>query len=1123
MEKECFGSGRIISEGTSGEKPSSKGVLSVNYTTFLVIGNRFETILPVMLFDLFKKFSGSHYRKFYKRVAPIVAKINEIELSYQSLSDDELREKTQEFRARYQEKMEEARRRHGEAPSQALRDASQKILSDLLPEAFAAAKNAARRLCGSEITVVGQPLKWNMVHYDVQLIGGIALHENKIAEMATGEGKTLVATLPLYLNALSSRNVQLVTVNEYLAQRDAEWMGYLYRFLGLTVGVIRNMQPPAEKRAAYEVDITYGTASEFGFDYLRDNGMATRKEDQVQRDHYFCIIDEADSILIDEARTPLIISGPAYNEREAPYGDYKPAIERIVRQQLNLVAKYAGQAKAELEKPDGDRRLAMERLHQIKVGHPKNKQLQKFIEDPQIRKEFEKFDLEMDAQFNKERKHQLKEELYYAIDEKGHSADLTEIGREFLRPNDRSAFVLPDLPTMFMEIDKNHSLDAQAKEQAKQEAQTRFEAASEEIHVISQLLRAYSIYERDVEYVVQEGKVMIVDENTGRVMAGRRWSDGLHQAIEAKEGVAIEKETKTYATITIQNYFRLYDKLAGMTGTAETEANEFMDIYKLGVMIIPTNKPCIRIDNNDIIYKTRREKFNAAIEEIKVANERGQPVLVGTVSVEASELLSRMLKRSNIAHTVLNAKFHQQEAEIVANAGRKGAVTIATNMAGRGTDIKLGEGVEALGGLYVLGTERHTSRRIDRQLRGRCARQGDPGRSRFFLSLEDDLMRLYGQGFAGKLLQSSFEEGQPLEHAWLNTAIERAQKTVEQHHYTTRKRLLQYDDVLNKQREVIYTLRNDAIHKDSPAETIFELVVEEIEHRLDEAGMVDKKQANADVFEAIQKWVAVTFPIQLKEEDIVGKDDKTIEALLMEKIKAAYALKESVEEPDAMRNLERYVIISAIDRHWQDHLTEMEDLRQSVGLRGYGQKDPLNEYKSEAFVYFEAMMNSIRSAVCTGIFRSASSVGAFQNMLAVLAKARAIGPSEDGEVGATAAVKPAGVVAQPQSPQGRPSAPVATSTSVSSASIGRGGISMTAAGTATAAATGGVQFRMAQPAASAAAPVQPPPAKQIELPKVDMDKVNNTPKIDVPRPGRNDDCPCGSGKKYKKCCFPKWG
>jgi preprotein translocase subunit SecA len=875
-------------------------------------------------------------------------------------------------------------------------------------------KNAARRLCGQEIEYVGTKDVWNMVHYDVQLMGGMALHQHTIAEMQTGEGKTLVATLPLYLNALSGKNCQLVTVNEYLAQRDAEWMGHLYRFLGLTVGVIKgaHQMTSAEKRDAYRCDITYGTASEFGFDYLRDNGMATSPEALVQSDHFFCIIDEVDSILIDEARTPLIISGPVQDDNSAPFLDLKPDIEKLVRNQTQLCNRLIGEAKEEIDKgEEADAEYALSRMLQVKLGAPKNKVLLRLLETGAVRKQFDAYELEMGADYNRKQKYALKEQLYYSIDEKQRSSDLTQIGRDTLRPGNPDAFVLPDLPTRFMEIDGDATVDDEAKAQAKAEAQTAYEKTSEEIHIISQLLRAFSLYERDVEYVVQDGKVMIVDENTGRVMPGRRWSDGLHQAVEAKEGVQIEKESRTFATITLQNYFRLYDKLAGMTGTAETEANEFKDIYKLNVMVIPTNRPNVRKDENDIIFKTRREKYNAVIEEIEEAHHRGQPCLVGTVSVDASEVLSRMLKRKKIPHSVLNAKYHAQEAEIVARAGQRGSVTIATNMAGRGTDIKLGEGIAGLGGLYVIGTERHTSRRIDRQLRGRCARQGDPGRTRFFISLEDELMRLYSQGSAGKLLESSFEEGQPLEHRWLNPMIERAQKTVEQHHYSIRKRLLQYDDVASQHREVIYGLRQDAMFSKEPKEIVFELIEEEIEHRLEAAGVEADKTASDEAVESVLAWVRQTFPVKLEPDDL-GKaaTGPHIQESILKAVREAYLVREKAASAETLHKLERIVLISTIDRHYQLHLTEMEDLRQSIGLQSYGQKDPLVEYKNAAFTYFSEMMEQVRSSVCGGIFRSFINLAAFEQMMRqAQMRARTAGPAPvDGDPAEAEKARPAG-------------------------------------------------------------------------------------------------------------------
>lgn len=930
-------------------------------------------------------FAGSHYKKFYKKARPIVQKINELEKQYQSLSDEQLKAKTLEFKKRYAD---------GES------------LDSILPEAFATVKNAARRLCGKKITVCGHEIEWQMVHYDVQLIGGMALHKNMIAEMATGEGKTLVATLPLYLNAITGKGCHLVTVNEYLAKRDSEWMGYLYNFLGLSVSWIYNMQDMEEKAKAYQADITYGTASEFGFDYLRDNGMASSVQTQVQRGHYFCIVDEVDSILIDEARTPLIISGPVQDDREPPYNKLKPLIEKVVRLQTHLCNKLIGEVQAAFkENPDVDEATVI-KMWQVKLGAPKNRILMQLMEDGALRKKLDKLDAEMAADFRKNERFKFKEELYYVIDEKQHTSDLTELGRNAIHPENPDAFVLPDLPTIFMEIDADKSMTPQQKQEAKLREEDKFIALSEDIHCISQLLRAYSIYERDVEYVVQDGKVHIVDPNTGRIMYGRRWSEGLHQAVEAKEGVKIEKETKTYATITIQNYFRLYEKLAGMTGTAETEAQEFHDIYGLNVMAIPTNKPCMRKDSNDIIYKTRREKYNAAIDEIEAAHRRGQPILVGTASVEASELLSRMLKRKNVPHTVLNAKHHQQEAEIIAHAGEKGAVTIATNMAGRGTDIKLGEGVEELGGLYVLGTERHEARRIDRQLRGRCARQGDRGYSKFMISLEDDLMRKFGNSTMAKILNKTFQEGAPLDHPLLNRSIETAQKTVENQNYSIRKRLLQYDDVLNKQREIIYGIRNSVLNEESSRNTVFDLINDELDERIASLALNEETESDTEL-QTLCSWVTSRFPIAILPEQLKGKTPEKMRETIFAEIQAVYKIREDVEDPEALKAIEKFVLLRALDKNWQDHLTEMEDLRRSIGLRGYGQRDPLNEYKSEAYKYFDSLMGKIRNDVCLGIFRSASSLEVLQTMIArVQQKVHAHGNQIEAAADKHAAVAP---------------------------------------------------------------------------------------------------------------------
>jgi preprotein translocase subunit SecA len=991
-----------------------------------------------MLSFILQKFSGRHHRKYVEKCRPVVARINELELQYQKLTDEQLRAKTDEFRDRV---------------------AKGETLDQILPEAFAAVKNAARRMVGRKVIVCDHELTWDMVHFDVQLIGGITLHEGRIAEMATGEGKTLVATLPLYLNALTGRNAQLVTVNDYLARRDSEWMGHLYNFLGITVGCIQQSMHSEVRRDMYSRGITYGTASEFGFDYLRDNGMATRKEDQVQRDHFFCIVDEIDSILVDEARTPLIISGPAPIEREQPFTRLRPGVSALVNEQLRLINRLAKEAADLLEKPavtNDDKQVAAMKMLQVKLGMPKNKLLLRMMENPEWRKLLDKTDVEMHSDFNKDELYKFKEELLFTIDEKNHQADLSEKGRTMLRPDDPDAFVLPDLATIFIDIEKDSALTPEQKEQAKRDAQNRYEVVSEDIHALSQLLRAYSLYERDVEYVVQDGKVIIVDENTGRIMSGRRWSDGLHQAVEAKEGVTIERETRTYATVTIQNYFRMYEKLAGMTGTAETEATEFHEIYRLSVTQIPTNQPGIRIDRNDSIFKTRRDKYNAVVKQVHEAQQRGQPVLVGTVTVEQSEVLSRMLKRAGVIHTVLNAKFHQQEAEIVSRAGHKGSVTIATNMAGRGTDIKLGEGVRELGGLFVVGTERHESRRIDRQLRGRCSRQGDPGTTKFFLSLEDDLMRLFLQGnIASRIMEGAMAEGEELEHSLLNRSIESAQKKVEQQNFSQRKRLLQYDDVLNKQREVIYGIRNGALHSDRPKDVIFEMIEEELASRLEAAGFGEKGGASAANIESLVGWLNAHFPVSAKVEEISERADfDTLLKQLVDRIKQAYTLKESLEDPAALGGLERYIVINAIDHHWQEHLTEMEELRRSIGLRSYGQKDPLSEYKGEAFRFFEELMNNVRLQICTSLFRSATNRDAFENLFAVLSRS-----------------------ARLQGPAASPSA-------------------LTAA----------TQAAPADGAAPAARDAEP----EVKLPSITIRR--ETPKV-----GRNDPCPCGSGKKYKNC------
>ena len=939
-----------------------------------------------MFLSILKLFAGSHHRKFLRKCAPLVKRINALETEYQKLSDDQLRAKTEEFK-----------HRHAKGES----------LDALLPEAFAVVKNAARRLCGTTATVCEHELPWEMVHFDVQLVGGIALHQNKIAEMATGEGKTLVATLPLYLNALTGKNCQLVTVNDYLARRDSEWMGHLYRWLGLTVGCIQNQMPGDERKAAYGCDITYGTASEFGFDYLRDNGMALSPDEQVQRDHYFCIVDEIDSILIDEARTPLIISGPVAEEREPAFPRLRQPVSGLVELQIRLVTRLMNEAREELEKIGENKEPSADSLDKLWLaahGMPRNRIFLRLMENGRWRKLLEKHEGVLASEIEKDRRFHLKERLYFSISERNHEADLSQLGRDTLRPGEPDAFVLPDLPSRYVELDNDESLTHERRAELRTEAEVAYAQASEDIHAIGQLLKAYALYEKDKQYVVHEGKVKIVDENTGRIMEGRRWSDGLHQAVEAKEGVALEKENKTYATVTIQNYFRMYQKLAGMTGTAETEASEFNDIYRLTVVAIPTHRPCIRIDDNDIVFKTRKEKYQFAIKEITEAHKRGQPVLVGTASVEASETLGRMLAMAKVPHKILNAKHHEAEADIVSMAGQLGAVTIATNMAGRGTDIKLGEGVRELGGLYVVATERHEVRRVDRQLRGRCSRQGDPGRSRFLVSLEDDLMRLFANaGIVSSMLEKSFKEGEPLEHPFLNHSIGTAQKRVEGQNYSMRKRLLQYDDVLNQQRQIIYGLRNRALKAVDSRETIMNIVEEEIEARLDVVFPEQDGDADRRAADTFVHWYITTFHMRIDLEDILARTKSQVILLATDRVRALQTGREEHESAEVLKYLERNVLLRAVDRNWQNQLTEMEDLRRGVSLRSYAQKDPLNEYKAEAFKAFERLMQQLRTDTCAGLFRTATSMEALEALMRrAQGQAKATGPAEVGASETTA-------------------------------------------------------------------------------------------------------------------------
>jgi preprotein translocase subunit SecA len=963
------------------------------------------------------------------------------------------------------------------------RETIREVLDEILPEAYAAVKETCRRLCGKKWKVVEHEIEWDMVPFDVQLIGGIVLHEGKISEMATGEGKTLVATMPLYLNALAGKGVHLVTVNDYLARRDCEWMGKIFEFLGLRAAFITNDMNPAQRREAYGADITYGTNNEFGFDYLRDN-MAVRLEDQVQRGHYFAIIDEVDSVLVDEARTPLIISGPVEQNIEQ-YNEMKSRVERLINAQTQLVNKFVAESEKLLEEKSdyeaGIKLLAAQR------GAPKNKRLLKVLQEVGAKKLMR----QVENDYLRDKKMpEIDEQLYFAIDEKQHTIDLTEIGREHLAPHDADMFVLPDLSERLHEINTDENLSVDEKERRKEEVQKEYTVKSERLHSISQLLRAYSLFERDVEYVVSDGKVLIVDEFTGRLMPGRRYSDGLHQALEAKESVKVEGETQTLATITLQNYFRMYYKLAGMTGTAETEASEFWEIYKLDVVVIPTNEPVRRIDYEDQIYRTKREKYNAVIDEIADMHSRKRPVLVGTISVEVSETLSRMLKRKGIPHKVLNAKYHKEEAEIVSRAGQPGAVTIATNMAGRGTDIKLGQGVvvhpncalvKADGrsdlcphldeyncyekvpcGLHIIGTERHEARRIDRQLRGRSGRQGDPGSSRFYLSLEDDLMRLFGSDrIAGIMDRLGAQEGEVITHAMVTRSIGRAQKRVEGHNFQIRKHLLEYDDVMNQQREVIYDRRSHALRGDNLRDEVLAMIDEVVAEKVDAytggEGYAEDWDWNG-LQNSFQKLFLSTVPFDPDSEP--GIKPEALKEKLREAARVAYAKKEQALTGPMMRQIERFAMLRIIDERWREHLYEMDHLKEGIGLRAYGQKDPLLEYKSEGFRMFKEMLGMINEQVLELIFK------------------------------AQVAMEPAPVRRRMPQPM----------TAMHRESIGMG-------------------FESSGIAPPRAPEQQRAGSVPLHTKSMETERGKRQPVVLEERDkiGRNDPCWCGSGKKYKKC------
>jgi preprotein translocase subunit SecA len=891
-----------------------------------------------MIGDLIKNIFGSKNERELKSMAPLVEKINALEPQFKALSDGELQAKTKEFKERFS---------RGET------------LEDLLPEAFAAVREASVRVL-------------KMRHFDVQLIGGVVLHNGKIAEMKTGEGKTLAATLPLYLNALTGRGVHLVTVNDYLAKRDAEWMGGIYNFLGLSVGVIVHGMSDSERKTAYNCDITYGTNNEFGFDYLRDN-MKYNVNDLAQRDFHYAIVDEVDSILIDESRTPLIISGPVEHSENKIYMEAKPLVINLKKKQGTIIRSILNEARNTFrEGNNGDRSIEM--LLKIKRGDPKNPSFLDIVANDQgLKKRIDRTESMLRSQ---KLLPQLDQELYCTIDERSNAVELTEKGIKFLSSSGMGDFVLPDLEEEKYALREERGLSDEEKTARLKGIEDRYMRSSEVLHATQQLIKAYWLFEKDVQYVVKDGQVIIVDEFTGRMMPGRRWSDGLHQAVEAKEGVSVAEENQTLATITFQNFFRMYEKLAGMTGTADTEAAEFHNIYNLDVVVIPTNKKMIRRDFADVIYKTEREKFNAAAQEIKELYQRGQPVLVGTISIEKSEILSKMLKRSGIPHSVLNAKHHQREAEIIAEAGQSKTLTISTNMAGRGTDIVLGDGVVELGGLHILGTERHESRRIDNQLRGRSGRQGDPGSSRFYLSLEDDLLRIFGSDRISSIMERlGMEEGQPIEANLISKAIENAQRKVEAHNFDIRKHLLEYDDVMNKQREIIYSLRRNILE----GEGVDEIINDMIEEKIDTAIMTftDPKAYPEDWdMKGLDEYLIRMFGFRPKigPKDL-GKDrfeeikQEELKELVNKQVKEAFEKIGNEVGKEGLEAFERIVMLQIIDNQWLRHLQDMDHMKEGIGLRGYGQLDPLREYQREGFALFEGLMDRLREEILMSLSR----------------------------------------------------------------------------------------------------------------------------------------------------------
>lgn len=991
---------------------------------------------------------GTAQERTVRRYWKIVEEVNKAEEKLQSLSDEQLAAKTIEFRKRLSEGA---------------------TLDSLLVEAFAVVKNCCRRMVGSEVHVSGYNQKWDMVPYDVQIVGAIALYYGAIAEMMTGEGKTLTASMPLYLRALAGKSVHIVTVNDYLAKRDCEWVGTIYQRLGLTTGVLQQNMGHDDRRAIYACDVVYGTASEFGFDYLRDNSMAMNASEQVQRNHYFALIDEVDSILIDEARTPLIISGPSAVSKQL-YSELRDGVAALVQRQRDECQRLALDAKKVLECFSGDSEAsqtltpeeydACQRLWLISKGTPRNKILKRLKENPDIRAAIDRWDLHYYKEQNKELRAEALAQLFVIVDEKSNEFELTERGcQAWIEGGGKNDdFVMLDLGHELVEIDRDPELTTEQKLSRKIEIQNEDATRKERAHDLRQLLRAHLLMERDVDYIIQEDKIVIIDEHTGRMQPGRRFSDGLHQAIEAKERVSIQRETQTYATITLQNYFRMYDHLAGMTGTAITEAHEFKEIYKLNVLQIPTYKTCVRKDANDEMYMTEREKYAAILKEIKEVNGRGQPILIGTETVEVSEKLSRLLNLNKLQHTVLNAKNHSKEAEIIAMAGQPGAITVATNMAGRGTDIKLGQGVADRGGLHVIGSTRHQSRRTDRQLRGRSARLGDPGSSKFYISLEDPLMRLFASPSLTSWLQRFRPpEGEPISASILNKSIETAQKRVEGRNYTIRKHTLEYDDVMNKQRQEIYSFRNELLHGPQPVDLAIDTIEQMVLRAADRFLSISDDESK----EQFRQWLASSVPVGLEDSVLhrPGAGADLIGQLASERVTAALREKLDLEkqtlvnatggtvDPEGIVNeVVRSIMIRTIDNLWQHHLLEMDHLRSDVHLRAIGQKDPLIEFKHEAFHLFDAFTMHLREDMARSLFKFHVLVQPEHDFTAEAEEAEEVEFEQDRSF---ASEMEEG--AQPQ---------------------------------------GNVEFAQL-------------PVSHIHVGE---------------HVGRNDLCPCGSGRKYKKCC-----